>query len=156
MNNLVVNGTLLIKSLKQRCQQNWESICNNFSKGVIYKIFTNLYLTCKFFANCNLSIYKKQILSRFRTSHYELPIDIGRWNDTEGSNRIRNLCKKDIGNEFHYSMCCTMLKNKRKINILKTFLRPNIVKINVKSLLSKLCKFIIIIIVKKEAKLPGY
>ena len=38
MNNQVVNHDWLIKSLKQKLtdqfQQNWESICNNSSKGV--------------------------------------------------------------------------------------------------------------------------
>lgn len=38
MNNQVVNENWLIKSLKQKLtdqfQQNWESICNNSSRGV--------------------------------------------------------------------------------------------------------------------------
>lgn len=40
MNNQVVSHDWLIKSLEQKLtdqfQQNWESICNNSSKGVIY------------------------------------------------------------------------------------------------------------------------
>lgn len=100
IDNQVVNDTWLIKSLKQKltdqCQQNWESICNNSSKGVTYKLFTNSNFRCQPYVNCYLSNYKKQILARFRTSNHILPIEIGRWNDTERSNRICNLCKKDI------------------------------------------------------------
>lgn len=43
MDNQVVNSTWQIESSKQNLtdqfQQNWESICNKFSKGEIYKLF---------------------------------------------------------------------------------------------------------------------
>lgn len=106
----------------------------------------------------------KQILARFRTSNHKLPIETGRWNDIERSNRLCNLCKRDIGDEFHYILCCTVLKNEREREkyIPKFYLfRPNIVKFkelfppNNVSLLSKLCKFISI--VNEKAKPPaGY
>lgn len=41
-----------------------------------------------------------QILVRFRTSNHRLPSETGRWNDTERSNKLDNLCKRDIGDEF--------------------------------------------------------
>ena len=91
MNNQVVNHDWLIKSLEQKLtdqfQQNWESICNNSSKGVIYKLFTNLDFRCQPFVNCNLSIYMRQVLARFLTSNHKLPIETRRWNDIERSNR---------------------------------------------------------------------
>lgn len=68
MNSQVVNENWLIKSLKLKLtdqfQQNWESTCNNSSKGVIYKLFTNLEFRCQPYVNCNLSNYMKQILAR--------------------------------------------------------------------------------------------
>lgn len=76
-----------MKSLKQKLtyqfQQNWESICNNSSKGVIYMFFSNLNFRCQPYVSCNLSNYMKQVLDRFRTSNHRLPIETGKWNDIE-------------------------------------------------------------------------
>lgn len=111
MNNQVVNHDWLIKSLEQKLtdqfQQNWESICNNSSKGVIYKLFTNLDFRCQPFVNCNLSIYMKQVLARFLTSNHKLPIETGRWNDIERSNMLCNLCKRDT--EMNFTIFCVAL-----------------------------------------------
>lgn len=120
MNNQVVNHNWLIKSLKQKLtdqfQQNWESICNNFSKGVIYKLFTTLDFRCQPYVNCNLSYYMKQVLARFRTSNNKLPTETGRLNDIERSNRLCNLCTRDIGDEFYYIFVLHCVeKRKRKV-----------------------------------------
>lgn len=103
----------------------------------------------------------KQVLARFRTSTHKLPIETGRWNGIERSNRLCNLCNRDIGDEFHYILFCTVLKNKREKYIPKFyFFRPNIVNFdelfssNNVNLLSKLYKFISI--VNEKAKPPGY
>lgn len=134
MNNQVVNHNWLIKSLKPKLtdqfQQNWESICNNFSKGVIYKLFTTLDFRCQPYVNCNLSYYMKQVLAKFRTSNNKLPTETGRLNDIERSNRLCNLCTRDIGDEFYYILCCTVLKNEREKYIPKFYLfRPNILNL---------------------------
>lgn len=54
-----------MKSLKQKLtyqsQQNWESICNNSSKSVLY-----------------IYSYMKQVFDRFRTSNHRLPIETGK------------------------------------------------------------------------------
>lgn len=117
-------------------------------------MFTNLDFRCQPHVNCNLSNYMKQVLARFRTSNHKFPFKTGRWNDIERSNR---LCNRDIGDEFHCILCCTVLKNKREKYIPKFyFFRPNIVKFNElfsSNNVSKLCKFISI--VNEKAKPPG-
>ncbi len=52
---------------------------------------------------------------KFRTSNHKLPIETGRWNGIERSERKCNLCNlKDIGDEFHYLLICPFLAESRK------------------------------------------
>jgi hypothetical protein len=40
---------------------------------------------------------------QFRTANHKLPIEIGRWNNTNRNNRICTHCNKnELGDEFHY------------------------------------------------------
>lgn len=58
----------------------------------------------------------KQVLARFRTSNHKLPIETGGWNDIEKSNRLCNLCYRDIGDEFSlYFVLHCVEKRKRKV-----------------------------------------
>ena len=42
-------------------------------------------------------------LCRFRTANHKLPIEIGRWNNTNRINRMCTHCNKnELGDEFHY------------------------------------------------------
>ena len=98
--NQLFNRTWLIKSLKQKLldqfQQNWNSTCNDSSKGVTYNLFTNLHFGCQLYVDSRLNNYKKQILARFRTANHKLPIETGRWEGIERINRKCLLCKKEI------------------------------------------------------------
>ena len=38
----------------------------------------------------------------FRTRNHKLPVEIGRWNKIAYSRRLCDLCKQDIGDEYHY------------------------------------------------------
>ena len=50
-------------------------------------------------------------LWRFRTANQKLPIEIGRWNNTNRNNRICTDCNKnELGDEFHYILDCPLFE----------------------------------------------
>ena len=59
-------------------------------------------------------------LCRFRTANHKLPIEIGRWNNTNRNNRICTHCNKnELGDEFHYILDCPCFEQVRNIYIPK-------------------------------------
>lgn len=99
-------------------------------------------------------------LFRFRTSNHKLPIETGRWNNVPRNQRFCNLCKNNIGDEYHYIMICPELKEYRKAYLPSMyFRRPNAFKIfelfSCKKLavINNLCKFVNII--NKRFNSPG-
>lgn len=85
----------------------------------------------------------------FKTRNHKLPVEIGRWNKIEYNRRHCDLCKQDIGDEYHYLLICNNLKDIRKQYIKPYFYRrPNILKyeqlLNSKNMkiLTSLAKFI--------------
>ena len=89
-------------------------------------------------------------LCRFRTANHKLPIEIGRWNNTNRNSRICTHChKNELGDEFHYILDCPFFEQDRNIYIPKYYYsRPNVLKYKLllsskkKSELIKLSKFI--------------
>ena len=63
-------------------------------------------------------------LFKFRTSNHRLPIETGRFNETDYKDRICPKCNSDIGDEFHYFMQCPFLNKERKL-LLNTSLFKN-------------------------------
>ncbi len=55
-------------------------------------------------------------LIKFRTTNHKLPIETGRWNNIELSERKCNKCNMNtIGDEFHYLLECPLLLNDRNL-----------------------------------------
>ena len=51
-------------------------------------------------------------LCKFRTCNHRLPIEIGRWQNVDRSDRICHICQTtEIGDEFHYILQCRQLHN---------------------------------------------
>jgi hypothetical protein len=90
-------------------------------------------------------------LCRFRTANNKLPIEIGRWNNTNRNKRMCTHCNKnELDDEFHYILDCPFFEQDRTIYIPKYYYsRPTILKYKLlfsskkKSELIKLSKFII-------------
>ena len=78
-----MNSNWIIYIVKQRLTdqfiQDWVSRCNESSKGINYRLFTNNILKCQEYILSNISIHKQRILARFRTTNHKLPIETGRW-----------------------------------------------------------------------------
>lgn len=149
------NKKWLVKSVKLKLcdqfQQKWSSDCNNSSKGISYRLFTNDF-QLQYYLRSNLCKKNKIILSKFRTSNHRLPIENGRWQNIDRNERLCNLCQDEIGDEYHYIFKCTSLTSERNKYIPILFSKnPNIVKFydlfssKKMSVLNNLCKFISII-----------
>ena len=149
------NPNWLNLSLKQRLQdqfqQKWRSDIENSPKALCYKLFKECF---EFEAYLDVLPDKNRILfCKFRTCNHRLPIETGRWQAIERSDRRCNLCNcSEIGDEYHYILQCQYLVNDRKHFINSYFRsRINVVKFgqlfqsNNKTLLMNLCKFIKII-----------
>ena len=51
-------------------------------------------------------------LCKFRTCNHRLPIEIGRWQNVDRSDRICHICQTtEIGDEFHYILQGRQLHN---------------------------------------------
>ena len=123
-------------------------------KGLCYRIFKK-HVTFENYL-VKLSLNNIYTLCRFRCGNHRLPIETGRWHSVSRNDRVCHLCdSNDIGDEYHYIMSCSALKEDRK-RLLPNFCNnnPNTFKFeklfnsNNIICLEKLCKFIRIINVK--------
>ena len=142
------------QTLKDQFMQNCLSDINTSPKGLCYRIFKSNV----FFENylSKLSYYNLYTLCRYRCGNHRLPIETGRWQNVPRNDRLCHLCGSiELGDEYHYIMSCSALKNERK-TLLPNYctFNPNILKFqqlfnstNI-IILEKLCRFIRIINVK--------
>ena len=67
---------------------------------------------------------------KFRTGNHKFPVEVGRWNGIDLSERKCNIClSNNIGDEFHYPLECTFFTAERRTHIGKYYYqRPNVIK----------------------------
>ena len=102
----------------------WYSKVNS---DVNYKIFKHTFE----FENYLVILPKKFLyyLISFRTRNHRLAIETGRWSRTNRNVRKCNLCKEDIGDEYHFLLTCKKLKGVRKVYLKPKYIRrPNVFK----------------------------
>ncbi len=79
-----------------------------------------------------LKLSNKELISmiRFRTGNHYFPIETGRWENIDISERKCTLCNlNDVGDEFHFLLKCPFFESDRKTYIKKYyFCRPNMLK----------------------------
>lgn len=93
-------------------------------------------------------------LCRYRTTNHKLPIETGRWNDVDRSDRICTLCNSiSIADEFHYLFNCKYFENERRQMIpQRYFYHPNVLKYRELmassnlQILHNMCRFISLIL----------
>ena len=147
------NKTWLTKAVKQKSK---DTFLNEWYADVEsdtnYRIFKHKfefepYLTQ---VSNNLKFY----FTSYRTRNHRLPIETGRWSKIRVAHKDRkcNLCKNEIGDEYHYLLVCDSLTEHRKQYISRAIIqRPNIMKYeslmntNNKKLLASISKFIKVI-----------
>ena len=138
--------------------QNWNSQLQESHKGKYYAVIKESLSLEKRLLKLNKSEYLTFI--KYRSSNHFLPVEQGRFNNIDYSDRKCRLCNStDTGDEMHYLLICPFLENERMKYISRYYYtRPNLMKF--KSLmgttsltkLRKLCKFIKLIINSKEIK----
>lgn len=126
------NRTWLIKCVKQKLYdqflQSWYTN-STFSRGISYNLFTHFDFKLQLYLTSDLSDRNKTTLSNFRCSNHKLPIEVGRWKNIPRENRLCELCNTDLGDEYHYILCCTALSAERSMFIPKWYIvKPNTLK----------------------------
>jgi hypothetical protein len=77
----------IIRNLQDQFEQYWHSLLDNASKAINYRLFKDYFGMEVYFDildNKNVVVE----LCRFRTANHKLPIEIGRWNNTNRNDII--------------------------------------------------------------------
>lgn len=147
----IENPRWLVRSIKQKNKDlyinHWFSNVDASPSCINYRLFKENFALENYMLK--LPYACRKIMCLFRTRNHHLPIETGRWSNTDISERKCNLCNISPGDEFHYLMNCKSLASERKRYIKAYYFRqPNIIKfkqlMNVRNLkqLKNLCKFI--------------
>ena len=89
----------------------------------------------------------RKYFTKFRCRNHRLPIEAGARSQVLRDMRMCQFCETDIGDEFHYLLCCHTFKEERKNFIiqnitedLQNFTHMNsLIKLRVKTLKNWLC-----------------
>lgn len=121
-------GKIVKQILVDQFLQNWNSLLQNSSKGTNYALFKDNIQIEKYLSILNGPLVKSML--RFRTGNHKLPVEVGRWNDIELTDRKCQLCQtSNIGDEFHYILECPFFRSERQ-NLIDPcyYRRPNTLK----------------------------
>ena len=76
----------IIRNLQDQFEQYWHSLLDDASKAINYRLFKDYFgMEVYFDILDNKNVVE---LCRFRIANHKLPIDIGRWNNTNRNKRI--------------------------------------------------------------------
>ena len=132
MNQNGMNNVKLKSKLKQvlvdQNTQKWHASLQDSHKGRTYSLFKTTVSLEKYLTILNRAEYINLI--RFRTGNHSFPVETGRWNDIDYSDRKCHLCNtNDIGDEMHYLLVCpNFLAERQKFVKKQYYERPNILK----------------------------
>lgn len=144
-------GKHIKQNLCDQFLQTWSAQLQASSKGKNYSCYKNNINRETYISILNGSFLLAMF--KFRTANHKLPVEVGRWTNTDLSERKCLLCQSNqIGDEFHYLLECSFFLNERKQFVEPYyFRRPNILKysqllnITNESKLVRLSKFMKII-----------
>ena len=95
---------ILNQTLQDQFIQKWYSDMEHSSRGQYYFSFKNDFGLENYLIR--LSEHARVSITKLRTSNLKIPIETGRWNNIPKEDRICNLCKEALGDEFHYLFIC--------------------------------------------------
>lgn len=158
LNNNVNNINWLCNEVKKRLQfqfiQKYNADIQESPKYINYRIFKKDFFIEKYMLELQPKFYIP--LAKFRTTNNRLPIEKGRWEGIERSQRYCTLCNCHIiGDEFHYIFECECFTQIRTRYLPRFYLKHYstlkfqklMTTTNVK-LLKRLCMFIIEVLKK--------
>ena len=129
LNNKCVHKTIK-QTLLDNFHQNWNSDTNESSKGKQYRLFKSNTSIEKYLTVLPKTRYISLI--KFRTANHRFPIETGRWENIDISERKCLKCNDNrLGDEFHYLFECPVFKSER-LKFLEEYYykRPNVIKFN--------------------------
>ena len=108
--------------------QSWEETKSCSNKACFYKIFKHNFGFEKYLDI--LPFKQRVLLTKFRVSNHNLPVETGRW---EGLSRDQRKCPTCpnivLGDEFHYLFECPSFNRERNIHVKRYFTQhPNAYK----------------------------
>lgn len=118
--------------------QKWHSSLQVSSKGTNYQLFKDNIQLEQYFILLQPKHYLPIV--KFRTGNHHFPVEVLRWEGIPLLERKCLLCNgSDVGDEFHYLLCCKYFDTQRKIYIQNYYIqRPNMVRY--KELMSMTCQ----------------
>ena len=123
-------GRHIKRILVDQFHQSWNGLLQetDSSKSKNYALFKDNANAAKFLSI--LSGPSARTMIKFRSGNHKLPIEVGRWNDTDLQERKCNLCQtSSIGDEMHYILECPFFQAQRKALVDQYYYkRPNILK----------------------------
>ena len=103
--------------------QKWHAKIYSSSKGVTYKTFKKIFLfrdSQKYLLLLQPMQWKP--ITKLRTSNHYLPVEKGRWNDTERQEGKFTPCNDNgLGDEYHYIFVCDNYRNERNLLLPKYY-----------------------------------
>ena len=118
-NNQFCNNTKWIvakvkNTLRDQYIQKWHANIDSSSKGVIYKTFKTIFCLKKYLLLLQPKQWKP--ILKLRTSNLYLPVETGRWNDTERHEIKYTLCNdNELGEKYHYVFVCDNFINESNL-----------------------------------------
>ena len=108
-------GRHIKRILVDQFHQMWNGLLQetDSSKSKNYALFKDNANAAKFLSI--LSGPSARTMKKFRSGNHKLPIEVGRWNDTDLQERKCNLCQtSSIGDEMHYILECLFFSSTKK------------------------------------------
>ena len=139
------------RRLRDQYVQTWSTNIMSNELYYNYRLYKNIFCLETYFHKLPENLVKTVV--KFRTLNHRLPIQTGRYEGIERSQRICTKCDlNDLGDEFHYLLLCPYFVKKRQ-HYLKPYFytKPNVLKLekllmsSKKSILTKLAMFMLAI-----------
>ena len=87
---------------------------NNTSSGELYSLFKEEFQLESYLSKLNTC--DRIQISKLMCSNFKFPIETGRWSRVPRQERICNLCRNGLGDEFHYVFTCNNTNKKNLRN----------------------------------------
>ena len=127
--------------LKDQFKQEWSSDIFNCSKTICYRLYKTEFLFEQYISI--LPPYLMNYLCKFRCGSHRLPIETGRWENIQRSDRLCHLCNLNrLGDEYHFIMDCPFFKRERNI-FLPQYCQTNSNILKFEQLMSSKDKFVL-------------
>ena len=107
--------------MKDQFIQKWHESISQGGKCTVYRIIKTTF-GFENYLNTLPQLLRKYF-TKFRCRNHRLPIEAGVRSQVLRDMRLCHLCQKDIGDEYHYLLCCSHFSEERKKYIYPKYWR---------------------------------